>query len=106
MRGSAAQERVGAGRWGGSPRSVTFRRIGATHVLIPVKSFRQAKVRLAPALSEPERVELARTMATRVLVAAQSLPVSVVCDDRDVADWSEAKGAPVVWRPRVGLNGV
>jgi 2-phospho-L-lactate guanylyltransferase len=74
-------------------------------VLVPVKSFRQAKIRLAPALSEPERAELARTMATRVLAAAQSLPVSVVCDDRDVAEWAEANGAAVIWRPGLGLNG-
>jgi 2-phospho-L-lactate/phosphoenolpyruvate guanylyltransferase len=79
--------------------------IAATHVLIPVKSFRQAKVRLAPALSEPERAELARTMATRVLTAARSLPVSVVCDDDDVAGWATANGAAVIWRPGLGLNG-
>jgi 2-phospho-L-lactate guanylyltransferase len=74
-------------------------------VLVPVKSFRQAKVRLAPALSEPERAKLARTMATRVLAAAGALPVSVVCDDREVADWAEANGAGVIWRPGLGLNG-
>jgi len=39
-----------------------------------------AKVRLAPALSEDERAQLARTMATRVLAAAHALPVAVVCD--------------------------
>ena len=74
-------------------------------MLVPVKSFRQAKVRLAPALSQPERAELARAMATRVLAAARALPVSVVCDDRDVADWAEANGAEVIWRPGLGLNG-
>ena len=74
-------------------------------MLVPVKSFRQAKVRLAPALSEPERAALARKMATRVLAAARALPVSVVCDDRDVAEWAEANGAAVIWRPGLGLNG-
>ena len=74
-------------------------------MLIPVKSFREAKVRLAPALSEPERAELARTMATRVLAAAGALPVSVVCDDEDVATWAHDNGAAVIWRPGLGLNG-
>lgn len=84
---------------------VTCVLIAKTHVLVPVKSFREAKVRLAPALSEPERAALARTMATRVLAAAGPLPVSVVCDDRDVATWAEAQGASVIWRPGRGLNG-
>jgi 2-phospho-L-lactate guanylyltransferase len=74
-------------------------------VLVPVKSFRHAKVRLAPALSEHERAELARTMATRVVAAAHALPVSVVCDDDDVATWARANGADVIWRPGLGLNG-
>ena len=74
-------------------------------MLVPVKSFRQAKVRLAPALSERERAELARTMATRVLAAAHALPVAVVCDDDDVAEWATTNGAEVVWRPGLGLNG-
>jgi 2-phospho-L-lactate guanylyltransferase len=87
------------------PAQRSLRLIAATHVLVPVKSFRQAKVRLAPALSEPERAALARTMATRVLAAAGTLPVSVVCDDRDVAEWAEAHGAAVIWRPGLGLNG-
>src|SRR5258706_9043747 len=79
--------------------------ITGTHVLIPVKSFRAAKVRLAPALSEDERSALARTMASRVLAAAQALPVSVVCDDEDVAEWATANGAGVIWSPGLGLNG-
>jgi 2-phospho-L-lactate guanylyltransferase len=74
-------------------------------VLVPVKAFRQAKVRLAPALSADERAELARTMATRVLAAAHDLPVAVVCDDDDVASWARTHGAEVVWRPGLGLNG-
>jgi 2-phospho-L-lactate guanylyltransferase len=73
-------------------------------VLVPVKSFREAKVRLAPALSADERSELARTMATRVVGAAHGLPVSVVCDDDDVAAWADANGASVIWTPGLGLN--
>jgi 2-phospho-L-lactate guanylyltransferase len=43
-------------------------------------------------------------MAERVLEAAASLPVSVVCDDVDVAGFAEARHAGVIWRPGLGLN--
>jgi 2-phospho-L-lactate/phosphoenolpyruvate guanylyltransferase len=74
-------------------------------VLVPVKAFDQAKVRLAPALDGSERAELAQAMATNVVRAAAGLPVSVVCDDRSVADWATSVGATVIWRPGRGLNG-
>jgi 2-phospho-L-lactate guanylyltransferase len=65
--------------------------MAGTHVLVPIKSFRNAKVRLAGALPPHERAELARRMAARVLAAAGALPVSVVCDDLDVASFAEAR---------------
>jgi 2-phospho-L-lactate guanylyltransferase len=74
-------------------------------VLVPVKSFATAKVRLAPALDPAERAALARSMAAQVVAAAAPLPVSVVCDDEDVAAWARAAGAAVLWRPGLGLNG-
>ncbi|MBV9952959.1 MAG: 2-phospho-L-lactate guanylyltransferase [Acidimicrobiia bacterium] len=74
-------------------------------VLVPVKAFRLAKVRLAPALSPPEREALARSMADRVVRAAAPLPVAVVCDDEDVRVWAADHGARVVWCPGRGLNG-
>jgi 2-phospho-L-lactate guanylyltransferase len=74
-------------------------------VLVPVKDFRHAKVRLAGALDPPLRAALARSMASRVVAAADSLPVFVVCDDVDVAAWAETAGASVLWRPGLGLNG-
>ena len=43
-------------------------------------------------------------MADRVLAAAGSLPVAVVCDDDDVGSFAEARGAAVIWRPGLGLN--
>lgn len=73
-------------------------------VLIPVKAFSEAKLRLAPALSPQRRAELARTMAAGVVRSAGSLPVAIVCDDRGVADWARSLGALVVWTPGVGLN--
>jgi 2-phospho-L-lactate guanylyltransferase len=74
-------------------------------VLIPVKSFTEAKVRLADALPAPKRAALAKAMGARVIAAAGVLPVSVVCDDEDVAAWAVNLGASVIWSPGVGLNG-
>lgn len=74
-------------------------------VLVPVKAFHLAKVRLAEALSAPERVALARDMATGVVRAARQLPAYVVCDDPEVRAWAGEVGASVIWRPGAGLNG-
>ena len=74
-------------------------------VLVPVKAFTEAKVRLAPALGPSARVRLVQTMAECVVRAAGNLPVSVVCDDPEVAAWAKAQGASVVWAPERGLNG-
>jgi 2-phospho-L-lactate/phosphoenolpyruvate guanylyltransferase len=74
-------------------------------VLIPVKAFREAKVRLAPALSPGARRQLARSMATHVARSAGSLQVVVVCDDEEVTSWADEVGARVIWAPQRGLNG-
>lgn len=74
-------------------------------MLVPVKAFGAAKGRLAPALSPAERRELARQMATRVVRSSGGLPVAVVCDDDEVAQWAASLGATVVWTPARGLNG-
>ena len=79
--------------------------LGRVAVLVPVKAFDDAKVRLAPALPAPERAALARTMAEHVLTAARPLPTAVVCDDRDVAAWARSRGVLVIWEPGRGLNG-
>jgi len=76
-----------------------------THVLVPVKAFHEAKVRLSPVLDDAARALLARLMADVVLAAARPLPTAVVCDDQAVADWARAAGAEVLWRPGRGLNG-
>lgn len=76
-----------------------------TAVLVPVKAFHAAKVRLAPALDAPARAALARDMATTVLAAAAPLPVWVVCDDEAVRSWAVEQGAFTLWRPGLGLNG-
>lgn len=73
-------------------------------VLIPVKAFRDAKVRLARALDPAQRAGLARSMATTVAAAAGDLAVWVVCDDDEVARWADSVGAQVLWMPQRGLN--
>ncbi|MFN0090863.1 MAG: 2-phospho-L-lactate guanylyltransferase [Acidimicrobiales bacterium] len=76
----------------------------AAAALIPVKAFRHAKARLAPALDPAERAELARRLAEGVVAAAAPLPVWVVCDDAEVADWAQKLGAAVLRQPGPGLN--
>jgi len=78
--------------------------MGPVAVLLPVKAFADAKVRLAPALDPTQRRALARTMATHVLEAARGLPIAVVCDDTEVAAWARDHHALVVWEPERGLN--
>jgi 2-phospho-L-lactate guanylyltransferase len=73
-------------------------------VVMPIKSFHSAKARLAEVLSGPERANLARRCAERVLTAAQPLPVIVVCDDTEVAEWASRHGASVVNPSSPGLN--
>jgi 2-phospho-L-lactate guanylyltransferase len=73
-------------------------------VLVPVKAFTSAKARLSGVLTGEQRVALARWTAERVLVAAGELPAYVACDSESVAEWAEAHGATVLWRPGVGLN--
>lgn len=74
-------------------------------VVVPVKAFHAAKVRLAPALSPTDRSDLARHMATAVVNAAAPLPVVVVCDDVEVRAWALDLGAEVLWTPGLGLDG-
>ena len=81
------------------------RPLGPEVILIPVKAFQEAKRRLGPALSDPERIRLVRTMASQVVAACVPLPVAVVCDDQDVAKWASELGAAVMWEPGQGLNG-
>ena len=73
-------------------------------VLVPVKAFAAAKGRLSAALDPAARAALARQMAARVVAAAAPLPVTVVCDDAEVAAWGRAHGTSVVTEPGRGLN--
>lgn len=77
----------------------------AVCVVIPVKDFTRAKLRLAPELEPAEREALARQMATVVVEAASPLPVVIVCDSDPVREWADDAGARVIWTPGLGLNG-
>ncbi|MDP9070168.1 MAG: 2-phospho-L-lactate guanylyltransferase [Actinomycetota bacterium] len=74
-------------------------------VVVPVKAFAGAKGRLAPVLANEQRRALVRSMAERVLDAAGTLPVTVVCEGDDVAAWARARGASVLRDPGLGLSG-
>ena len=73
-------------------------------VLIPVKAFADAKVRLEEVLDADARSALARRMAETVVAAAAPLPVTVVCDDDEVASWAATLGASVIQVDEPGLN--
>lgn len=79
--------------------------MSAAAVVVPVKAFRAAKLRLAAELEPSERATLARQLASTVLAAAKPLPTYVVCDDDEVQAWARDAGAEVVWSPGRGLNG-
>lgn len=73
-------------------------------VLVPIKSFDQAKGRLASRLDEGRRRRLAHVLAQGVVRAAAPTPCYVVCDDDEVAREATLWGARVVWSPTEGLN--
>ena len=79
--------------------------VSSTWVIIPVKAFHEAKARLSPSLQPEQRAELAQKMATHVVASAAPLPVAIVCDDDDVAEWAAQQGASVLWCPGTDLNG-
>jgi 2-phospho-L-lactate/phosphoenolpyruvate guanylyltransferase len=95
-----------AGRLGAESRpSVEGSPLSKAAAVVPVKAFSRAKKRLAPVLGPEGRAALAREMAAHVLKAAKPLPVVVVCDDEEVAEWAEDLGARALREPGLGLNG-
>ena len=76
----------------------------ATAVIIPIKSFDDAKGRLATELNATERHQLAVYTATRVITAARPFPVFVVCDDDEVARFAHVHGATAIHQKNPGLN--
>ena len=62
---------------------------------VPVRAFSGALSRLSGVLDEPQREQLMRAMATRVVEAAGRLPVWVVSDDDEVCKWAVGLGVKV-----------
>jgi 2-phospho-L-lactate/phosphoenolpyruvate guanylyltransferase len=68
-------------------------------VVIPVRAFALGKARLAEALDDATRADLARKLADRVGAAAGELPTVVVSSAPDVRDWARGRGVDVVDDP-------
>jgi 2-phospho-L-lactate/phosphoenolpyruvate guanylyltransferase len=75
-----------------------------TVVLIPIRSFTDAKSRLADALDADERRRLSMWMAERVVRAAGTLPTRIVTDDAEVVSWSRTRRTGVLTVAARGLN--
>ena len=73
-------------------------------MLVPIRSFDDAKTRLAEVLDAAERRSLARAMATAVVRAALDLPVVVVTDDAEVIEWANTVDARALPVGVAGLN--
>jgi len=68
-------------------------------VVLPIRSFTNAKARLADALSPATRAEIAHRMADRVADAAGSLRVVVVSGAAEVQEWASHRGFEVIPDP-------
>lgn len=75
-----------------------------TGVLVPIRSFDDALSRLSGVLDHAARARLMRTLAQRVVEAAKDLPVWIVTDDPDVAEWASDQGAVPLAVERSGLT--
>jgi 2-phospho-L-lactate guanylyltransferase len=65
-------------------------------IVIPLRSFAHAKLRLAGVLSDDARVAFARAMADRVADVAAAWPAVVVSDAPEVCAWASERGLAVV----------
>ena len=77
---------------------------GRTAVLIPLRSLRSGKARLAGAIEPDARNRLIELMARRVVEAAHDLDVLIVHDDPAVAIWAAEVGAKALRPETPGLN--
>mgnify|MGYP001989204085 FL=1 len=73
-------------------------------MLLPVKSFNNAKARLSSVLNPIERAALSRSLAEGVISACTGVPVWVICEDEEVERWALNLGAQVIRNTRAGLN--
>ncbi len=73
-------------------------------VLLPVKSFNNAKARLSSVLNAEERAALSRSLAEGVISACAGVPVWVICEDEEVERWASNLGTQVIRNVGTGLN--
>ena len=64
--------------------------------VVPIRSFSDAKSRLAPALNASERRELTVELAERVIGALGSVECRVLTNDPEVASWADGLGIAVL----------
>ncbi len=76
----------------------------STAVLVPLRSLRNGKGRLADSVNSSGRGALIEQMALTVLGAAHELDVLVVFDEPDVQHWAERHGAMSLRPHQAGLN--
>ena len=72
--------------------------------MVPIRSFRDAKSRLATTLDPAGRAALVRDGAERVVDALADGPVLVVSDDDEVRSWSHGRGIPSLSVGAPGLD--
>jgi 2-phospho-L-lactate guanylyltransferase len=68
-------------------------------VVLPIRSFTDAKARLAGTLAPAMRAEIARRMADRVADAADGMTVVVVSSAPEVREWASGRGFALVDDP-------
>ncbi len=68
-------------------------------VVVPIRSFADAKQRLADVLDDHQRIELMRTLAHHVLEVASTCATVVVTSDREVRELATGFGADVLADP-------
>ena len=73
-------------------------------VVVPIRSFVGAKLRLADHLADDQRAQLLRDCASRVVEAASPLPVVIVTRAPEVRAWASALGVEVVDDRGAGLD--
>ena len=73
-------------------------------VLIPIKDFESAKVRLSTVLDSNARADLAKELATSVVSACLETPVFISCENDAVESWARDLGAEILRNPSEGLN--
>jgi 2-phospho-L-lactate guanylyltransferase len=77
---------------------------GSRVVLVPLRSFTDAKSRLSTVLNADQRQRLAEKSAERVIQSAGISRTLVVCDDQNVANWARNIGVKILQVSAVGLN--